>query len=327
MIAAPYYAAFDIDVGCRAKAKNVGVQVPLDEFQAPSQISYFERKYDELIASGTLPKMLIICNPHNPTGYIYPRKTIEAYLKFASDRNMYVLVDEIYALSVYRSPQLADTPQSDHEILTPFQSILSWDNLNLFIDPSRVVICHGMSKDFCMNGFRVGWIISPWNKAILEAASRVAVFSYMSSLNDSIITKFLSDHPFIDNLLSTVSNNLRSSYSSLTSFLSKNNIRFLPAQAGHFVWADFSNILLSWKNSNLDNSSPKISSTAHLVPEDDLKMWKNSVFKANVCYTSGTMFYSDQPGWVRIIFAMPWEELHLGLTRILNFANYPIISS
>ncbi|PVV02955.1 hypothetical protein BB560_002582 [Smittium megazygosporum] len=355
LVSAPLYGAFLSDVTHRTGATLEHVQVPVSELQSTSQIALFEQKFAELSSKGIVPKMLIICNPHNPTGKIYPRKVLESFYQFAESHNMYVLVDEIYALSVYRAPHLNDTPEpafvcsdstssestSDLEQLVEFESALSWPNLSDFINPQRVVVVHGMSKDFCMNGLRVGWIISPWNKDIKEAAFRTSNFQYISSHTDSVLTNFLSDHEFIDNFISQVCNRLKESYIKISDYFKKNGIGYYPAQAGHFIWADFSPLLLKYTNKKLiaasksengnvngtsngtenQNNVTLLTSTSQLSVDDCKSMWRDAVYKAGVCYTAGANFLADRPGWVRVIFAIPWDELELGLDRLIKFSS------
>jgi bifunctional pyridoxal-dependent enzyme with beta-cystathionase and maltose regulon repressor activities len=45
--------------------------------------------------------MQVFTNPNNPLGRTYPKETILAVAKFAQERDMYLVVNEIYANSVY----------------------------------------------------------------------------------------------------------------------------------------------------------------------------------------------------------------------------------
>lgn len=80
--------------------------------------------------------------------------------------NLHLISDEIYALSSFS--HLIDTSKQD-----PFQSILSI-NYKDFIDPSLVHVIYGMSKDFAVNGFRVGFIINQFNEPLRLALMRSA---------------------------------------------------------------------------------------------------------------------------------------------------------
>ncbi|PVU94129.1 hypothetical protein BB559_003096 [Furculomyces boomerangus] len=323
LVSEPYYSMFVTDVSLRAQAEVHGVQVPLEEIQLPSQVTYYEQKLKELASKGIKTKMIIICNPHNPTGKCYSRKAIGALLRFANENQLFVLMDEIYALSVYRGKDVssAGTVESSDDVLFPFESILSWSNLEEFIDPSLVVIVHGLSKDFCMNGFRIGWIVSPWNKNFMEAVSVTSVFSYQASLVNSMMAKVLGDREFIDGFINLVSTNLLDAYNKTTSYLKQNNIPYTPAQAGHFLWINIKEPLLTWKNNNLKPGEARLTSTDQLTFDDEYAMWLDTVNRGRIYITAGVNFKASEPGWARIIFAQPWDKLKVGLDRLLAFTT------
>lgn len=96
----------------------------------------------------------------------YSRHDLETLLSFASKHNLHYISDEIYALSSFS--HLIDTSKED-----PFHSILSI-NYKDYIDPNLVHVIYGMSKDFAINGFRVGFIITQFNEPLRLALMRSA---------------------------------------------------------------------------------------------------------------------------------------------------------
>lgn len=69
------------------------------------------------------------------SGRCYPRKTLEALMRFCSDRSIHLVSDEIYALSVYCT-------DSEH---VGFTSVLSIDTTGI-IDSDYVHVMYGMAK-------------------------------------------------------------------------------------------------------------------------------------------------------------------------------------
>lgn len=59
-----------------------------------------ERAYNEA-KEVCLPKALVVINPGNPTGNVLPRENIEAVIKFAHERNLFLFADEVYQDNVY----------------------------------------------------------------------------------------------------------------------------------------------------------------------------------------------------------------------------------
>jgi aminotransferase len=88
-------------------------------------------------------KMLVICNPSNPTGAIYSKKTLEEIADFAIENKIMVLVDEAYEKLVYEGKHV------------------SLASLNGMED--HVITTQSFSKTFAMTGFRVGYAVAPEN--------------------------------------------------------------------------------------------------------------------------------------------------------------------
>ncbi|KAJ1806268.1 hypothetical protein LPJ75_005094, partial [Coemansia sp. RSA 2598] len=202
LIPAPCYGALDNDMSLRARAVASAVKLPLDEAMSVSQISYFERALADIESSGGHVKALFLMSPHNPLGVCYPRDVLRRFFEFGRRHNLFVVVDEIYALSVF----------DRSETVTPFESVLSWHDLDSYIDPASVVVLHGLSKDFGLNGFRMGWVLSPWNQDLLRTVRSYSVFGFRPAYTDRLITKLLADHEFIDSMLAISQQRLADNY-------------------------------------------------------------------------------------------------------------------
>ena len=92
-------------------------------------------------------KMLLICNPSNPTGTMYSRNDLEAIANSVLKHNLFVLADEIYDKLVYPGNEFVSFPT-----LCP--------NLQ-----DRTIVVNGVSKTYAMTGWRIGWTLSPLNVA------------------------------------------------------------------------------------------------------------------------------------------------------------------
>ncbi|WP_374764303.1 pyridoxal phosphate-dependent aminotransferase [Yunchengibacter salinarum] len=84
---------------------------------------------------------IILNSPNNPTGAVYPRETMEAIVKEAAFRDIYVFSDE-----VYDNLLLDDVDDS---------SVLKCTS-----DLDHVVCASSFSKTYAMPGLRIGWLIS-----------------------------------------------------------------------------------------------------------------------------------------------------------------------
>lgn len=106
-----------------------------DQF-SPDCITALDAGFEAAKARGRSIKALIICNPHNPLGRCYPRKTLIMLLHLCASKGIHLISDEIYALSVYnRSDRLSED----------FTSVRSIDFTGI-INPDQVHVLYGMSK-------------------------------------------------------------------------------------------------------------------------------------------------------------------------------------
>jgi len=92
------------------------------------------KEIKNLISSKT--KMLVICNPSNPTGRVYNSHLVNEFSKLATIHDLFLLSDEIYGEIIF-----------DNE----FVSALVHDT------DERTFIISGVSKSYSMTGYRVGF--------------------------------------------------------------------------------------------------------------------------------------------------------------------------
>ncbi|MGH0142184.1 UNVERIFIED_CONTAM: hypothetical protein FKN15_052238 [Acipenser sinensis] len=113
--------------------------------------------HQSFIFQGIRVRALILINPHNPLGDIYPAHLLKECLDFAHRCGLHVIIDEIYMLSVYDGT---------------FASVHSLDRLP---DPERTHIIWGFSKDFAMCGVRVGTVYTQ-SQEVRKALNQLACF-------------------------------------------------------------------------------------------------------------------------------------------------------
>lgn len=81
---------------------------------------------------------ILLINPDNPTGFVYPVETLKQMVQIAKDHNLFLLVDETYINIVYGGKKTL--PISD------------------LIDDVPAISMKGISKEFPWPGARCGWI-------------------------------------------------------------------------------------------------------------------------------------------------------------------------
>lgn len=105
---------------------------------------------------------------------IKPRETLKQFMVFCGKHKLHFISDEIYAKSVFKNSAV-QTSES-------FVSALSIETEGL-IDPTKFHVLYGASKDFCVNGLRIGAVFTK-NQGILGAMTSIRYYSCHSYLGD-----------------------------------------------------------------------------------------------------------------------------------------------
>lgn len=105
-------------------------------------------EFENLITSKT--KAILICNPGNPTGYLYSKAEIKKLAAIVKKHNLFLIADEVYREFVY-----------DHKV---FYSIMQEDDLK-----DHAIMIDSVSKRYSMCGARIGYLVSRNNEVIKTA--------------------------------------------------------------------------------------------------------------------------------------------------------------
>lgn len=106
---------------------------------------------DEAVTANT--KLLVFVSPSNPTGAVYPPDEVAAIGRWAADKGIWVVTDEIYEHLVYGTARFASMP-----VLVPELA-------------DTCVVINGVAKTYAMTGWRVGWMIGP--EDVVKAAGNL----------------------------------------------------------------------------------------------------------------------------------------------------------
>ncbi|KAL4916501.1 pyridoxal phosphate-dependent transferase [Aspergillus aurantiobrunneus] len=167
LLSKPYYSTFIADITLRPEAVVIPVEMGALDPLSPDSVSAYETAASEL---------------ESRTG----RRTINRLLQLCQARQMHLISDEIYALSVWQNRVDTDARS------TPFGSLLSRDPTGL-IDPDLVHVLWGMSKDFGANGLRVGAVISQSNPDLHVSQKCLLLYVFLSAMSDQITAAIFSD--------------------------------------------------------------------------------------------------------------------------------------
>ena len=107
-------------------------------------------KFEELITERT--KAVLICNPNNPTGYLYSRKEMNQIRDLVQKYDLYLFSDEVYREFIYTG--------------SPYISACHLDGVE-----ENVVLIDSVSKRYSECGIRIGALVTK-NKAVREAVMK-----------------------------------------------------------------------------------------------------------------------------------------------------------
>jgi aspartate aminotransferase len=147
IIPEPFYAnynGFATAYGVNVKPVTSKLE---DNFALPP-ISEFEAK----ITPKT--KAILLCNPGNPTGYLYTKDEIEAIADLALKHDIFVIADEVYREFTYDGEK--------------HNSIMNVEGLK-----NHAIMVDSVSKRFSMCGARIGCLVSK-NREVMKTAMKFA---------------------------------------------------------------------------------------------------------------------------------------------------------
>jgi aspartate/methionine/tyrosine aminotransferase len=273
LIPSPYYAAFESDVSVVAECVTLKVLMK-DPTTGPTP-GELEIAYNQAATKNLRVKILLLTNPNNPLGTIYSADTIKKSIDWARGKKIHTIVDEIYALSVHDSHDQS------------FQSVTKILNNHLGND---VHFLWALSKDFGSSGFRVG-VLYTQNQVLNDALGNLNIFSSVSHPMQAVVASLLDDDEFIDEFLETSRTLLKISKSIVTNALDGMDIPYINAQAGIFLYCDFSSLLP-------EDSFDGEAKLASLIQNE-----------ARVVMTPGESQRDKKPGQFRICYAWVTPEV------------------
>jgi len=128
-----------------------GVPVPV----VPEDGSFIPRLQDIEQVVGSYTKAVIVNSPNNPSGAVYPEGFIADIVDFCERRGLYLIMDDIYHRLIFdgASPVNCYDYASDRS------------------ENSKLILVNGVSKQYAMTGFRIGWAVA--NRDLIEVMTNI----------------------------------------------------------------------------------------------------------------------------------------------------------
>lgn len=146
IIPAPYYVNYKQMVEMCG-----GVPVIVEDLENKKELRCSVEKIQDAITSKTVA--IILNTPCNPSGRVLSQEYISRIAEIALERDLLVITDEVYKSLVY------DVPERP-------KSIASLNGMK-----ERTIFVNSLSKEFCMTGWRLGYVMA--NKEIIAAMTKL----------------------------------------------------------------------------------------------------------------------------------------------------------
>ncbi|WP_182902872.1 pyridoxal phosphate-dependent aminotransferase [Microbispora sp. H10830] len=145
LVVAPYWTTYPEAIKLAG-----GVQVDVVTDETTGYLASVEQ-LEEKLTDRT--KVLLFVSPSNPTGAVYSPAQVEEIGRWALDKGLWVVTDEIYEHLVYGEAKFSSIATAVPELR------------------DRVVVLNGVAKTYAMTGWRVGWLIGPSD--VVKAATNL----------------------------------------------------------------------------------------------------------------------------------------------------------
>jgi aspartate/methionine/tyrosine aminotransferase len=275
LLPAPYWTTYPEAI---ALAGGTPVVVETDE------ASGYRVTVEQLEAATTeRTKVLLFVSPSNPTGAVYPPDQVEAIGRWAAERDLWVVTDEIYEHLVYGAARHVSMPVVVPELA------------------DRCVIVNGVAKTYAMTGWRVGWMVGPQD--VIDAATNLQSHATSNVANVSQQAAVVA----LNGDLSAVAE-MRSTYDRrrrlIVDLLNQIDGVVCPEPEGAFY------------------AFPSVKGAlgraiAGATPQTSAELAALILDKVEVAVVPGEAF--GAPGYFRLSYALGDDDLVEGVTRIADF--------
>lgn len=159
------YMAFAISAGAKIRTISTTIE---DGFALPAV-----EKFEELINKHT--RAILICNPNNPTGYLYTRREMNQIRDLVKKYDLYLFSDEVYREFIYTG--------------SPYISACHLEGVE-----QNVVLIDSVSKRYSECGIRVGALITK-NEEVRNAVMKFCQARLSPPLLGQLVAEASIDTP------------------------------------------------------------------------------------------------------------------------------------
>ncbi len=302
---APCYPVYKQDIGNKARLERYDLithhHLESIKEQPALEIHHLENALQDINQQGNRFRMLVITNPDNPTGGVYPKEKLESIAQWCIDRKIHLIVNEIYGLSLIQTDH--SELKEDYPTDIPF---VSFAQIMKKKKSDYLHLWYALSKDMGASGFRVGMVYSQ-NQDFIEAFNNINPPHMVSNYTQWIFQLILSDLDFMKNYIQKNQELLTLSYLIVVKTLRKFDIPYAASRGSLFVWLDLSKYLEQQSQ------------------EAENKQWMEIYQSTGVLLTPGQGFGHSKKGQYRLVYScVDRATLEVAMKRLEAwFPNLP----
>jgi aspartate aminotransferase len=274
---APYWTTYP-----EAVTLAGGVPVVIDTDDATG----FKVTVEQLDAAYTdRTKVLLFVSPDNPSGSVYTPAEVEAIGRWAVERGVWVITDEIYEHLTYGDHVFSSMPTLVPEVA------------------DQCIVVNGVAKTYAMTGWRVGWMIAPVDvtKAATNfqshATSNVANVSQRAAL--AAVSGPLDDVVMMRKAFQRRGSTMHAMLSEI------DGVTCIEPQGAFYCFPNVSGLL----------GRPLAGRTA----TSTLELADIVLSEINVAFVPGEAF--GAPGYARFSFALGDDDMVEGISRLADLVK------
>ena len=216
---------------------------------------------------------IVLCSPQNPTGVVHTDEDLEAIADVAKENDLLVYADETYERLAWEGRR--------------HRSIATVEGMR-----ARTITLMGLTKSFCMGGWRVGFALAA--EPVIDAMNAVQqhLVTCVSSFAQTAASVAYADGPTkeVESLWADWERRCRRAAEALDDIP---GVTCAMPEGGIYAWAD-----------------------TRALDEPSETLAKRLLEKHHVAVVPGSAFGPSGEGFVRITSVRSWEELEKGLTRL-----------
>ncbi len=274
LLPAPYWTTYPEPIAlCGASS----VVIPTDVR------SEFKVSIDQLDAAFTdRTKALIFVSPSNPSGAVYSPAEVEAIGRWALDKGIWVITDEIYEHLTYGEHTFSSMPALVPELA------------------DRCVVLNGVAKSYAMTGWRVGWLIGPPDMVKLAVNLQSHLTSNVANVSQrAAFTAVSGDLSAVAEMREAFARRGATIHELLNAI---DGVSCMEPQGAFYAFPSFEGVLGR--------------EIAGQRPETTLDLAALILDEAKVAIVPGEAF--GAPGYARLSFALGDDDLGEGVGRIAD---------